>query len=644
MPVVEYFPYMGPNRRSDQTVIEITLVFRVHERQDVPASRTRQILIDGGIIGEKESFPGQALPGNWMEAYSSLLAQTALLLQRKAGHRVSLCSVEPCPEARRYLALVEHEHCDVGMTAVKLAYELISGRRRMLAEPFQAFSRFAGERLLPYQTEAIIKAAQRRDIPAIQLERQPYKRDDFEDLTGGKCICPNGLLMLGHGEHQTTLDGTWSLDIQQDVSTGVGDPAEVAEQIVERLFPGQQPARMPIIAITGTNGKTTTTRMVNHIMQQAGKRPGMVCTDGVFLGGRQLECTDRSARTGHLQVLTSRSVDIAVLETHHAGILTHGFAFRWCDVAVCLNVTEDHLGVANVDTVAQMAAVKQALPERARHAAVLNADDEHCLAMVGAVRADRVCLVSMEHTVGDLQQRWRDRVDCFCVLEREDGQEWITIHDNGRRLPIIAAAQIPATFDATARFNVSNAMHAIVASHLVGVTIDALHAAMKNFVTGCDTTPWRLNVFDELPFKVIVDYAHNPDGYRQLCDFVDRQVVPGRKLISMITMNDRSPETLANMSAAVAGHFDFYFCREDAKEVDSIKPGERQVGHVMQEALIEVGVNPEQTSVLTLGKNVIFEILDTCRPGDLLILVPAYCEMPEVADYIREQAGRLKGQ
>ena len=234
----------------------------------------------------------------------------------------------------------------------------------------------------------------------------------------------------------------------------IGSPIleSTAEEIVDWLFPEPGCARMPVIAVTGTNGKTTTSRMISHVLTGAGRKPGLVCTTGVYLNGLQIESDDQAADTGHLKVLASKAVDVAVLETHHAGIIFRGFAFEWCDIAVCLNVTEDHLGVGHVDTIEQMAALKQALPERARHGVVLNADDPYCLAMLDSMTADKACLVSMELDQEALVARAGKPLDYSCVLELVSGEEWLVMYEHGQRLPLLAVNQIPATFGGTARF------------------------------------------------------------------------------------------------------------------------------------------------------------------------------------------------
>ncbi len=755
MPVIEWFAYCFPNRRSDKNVVEITLDFTPSDRDAGPGfvSGIRSTLIKNGILAEDEVFPAQPLPGDRMEEYAALLLEIALLFQRKAGHQVSFYSIIRDPGQNRVIALLEHEHCDVGMTAVKLAVEMIKGQRRHLAGPFQVFAEFARERLLPADTGAIKRAALRRGIPVVQLERQPYRREQFEDVTGGECIRQNGLLILGFGASQHILDGTFCIDkskkhnnlrkhrqarrallkklgialfdpgdrnaldlkkyhlvVVNGKITAVVDPAGVgffppanlkesitafarklnhelghapivmslltddltgspamigggvldfelapeidnyldpgrsqhaelidstADQVVEWLFPDSPYVRMPVVAITGTNGKTTTTRMVQHILKSAGLKPGMVCTDGVFLNGQQVSKADECADTGHLKVLTSKAVDAAVLETHHAGIAVRGFAFDWCDIAICLNVSDDHQGTLGIETIEQMAKVKQALPERARKAVVLNADDPHCLAMLGSVTAKRICLVSTRLTVEELRVQV-SREDAFlCVLETCEGQEWLVFYDHLDRIPVMTSASIPATFDGAARFNVSNAMHAMVAARLLGISVPRIRAAMGNFQAGSEQTPGRLNIFDQLPFRIIMDFAHNPDGITKLCEFIDQQKVTGRKLIAFAGPASRKDEIIRNIGRAVAGHFDFYICKEYAP-----KPGveKRKVAHLLAQGLRERGVAEDQIAITSYGKDVMFEIFASCEAGDLLVALMGHVEKQELPAYISEYA------
>jgi len=734
MTVIEYFPYFGPNRRSDKPVVEIMLSSDPDDGQSSTASVSgiKTLLHDGGVLTPGEHFPEQALPVEPQARYASLLVQTALLLQRKAGHRVDFFSVLPIPHRDRCIALLEHEHCDVAMTAVKLADELVSGKRKSLTEPFRSFCEFANERLLSIETEAIIKAASLLDIPCIQLEHYPY--------SGGKrratCIRRNGLLMLGHGAQHHVLDGTFCLDKSGDrlnallrngeqrraVLEGLGLPlattgnsgsavkgifqifaingqvtaavhstagrvravdnlhssvldmslaisrevegfpvlitlqaTEVSKPLtqaggcvvdfelgpdlerlagqsnldsqlldgtvvalLEWLFPDQGSARMPIIAVTGTNGKTTTTRMIGKVMMTAGHKPGMVSTDGIFLNGKQASKSDASSLIGHTSVLTNKDVDVAVLESHHRGIFIRGFAFQWCDIAVSLNVTDDHLDDVHIRSVEEMGIIKRALLERARYAAILNADNEHCLNMLTYVDAQKTCLVSMQSGVNDLRVHTAKRAVCFCVLESVDGHDWVVIYDQDR-LPVMPVASMPATFEGLARFNVSNAMHAIAACHLSGIDLSDIKTGMASFNMSFENTPGRLNFYEDHPFRVLMDFAHNTHGMHRLCEFVERIEVSGRKFLMLQARGDIEDKYVRGIATAAAGHFDHYVCRSHP-----LHPGpvENKAPDILKAALLDAGVGEQQVTVTTDPMFAVDTMLKMGSAGDLLVFTP----------------------
>ena len=752
MPEILFFPYFGPNRRSDKRVVELRLDFSADKDSDFPqrVEDIGRILKDAGILTAGECFPEEPLPDGRVNWYSSLLVQTALLFQHKCGHRADYFRISEEPGRKRYLALVEYAHCDVGMTAVKLAIETMNGSRQTILEPFRQFSEFARARVLPSETDAIIKAAIRRDIPYFQLEQEPFS-GKFKTGFG---VRPNGLLMLGHGAASRILDGTFCIDksgeyvtallrnpgqrralLQQlgvpfsndgtdnqavsdlyhilningqlsvikespdgsgqmvdnfhsslgtliqtisklaefapvavslkttDITKPLGETGGVvldfdlapnlgvllgqcergpdlldsaANHLIDWLFPGPGNTRMPIIAVTGTNGKTTTSRMIRHILELSGHRPGLVCTDGIFLNGRQISREDSSSFIGHARVLTSKLVDTAVLETHHRGIAVRGFAFEKCEIAVCLNVTREHLAKGEIESVEQMAEVKRALLERASDVAVLNADDDNCRLMPAYLTAERICFVSMQSSVDQLRDLAGSRSACFCVLENVRGEQWLVIYDGKQRLPLMDVAQIPASFDGTARFNVSNAMHAAAATFFFGIHIDQIRAALGSFSAGRELTPGRMNVIDDLPFRIIIDFAHNADGMKKLCEFVDLQKVKGLKRIAFAGPAKSTDEANRRSAQAVAGHFDFYFC----KEYEPPEPiSRRLVGPFMQQVLVEEGVPENKTMLMTFGREVIFRILDACEPGDLLILLVGHAEIHSAPPHINEYIG-----
>lgn len=756
MPEILFFPYLGPGRRSDLRVVEIRLDFAPDEPEISPqtVAGVRQLLLDAGIETDAENYPDIVADENQYARYARLLAQTALLLQRKNGHRVNFFSVTGEPGSDRYTALVEHEHSEVGMTAVKLAIELVSGKFGTFAEDYRLFSRFSLERLLPIETEAIIRLARQRSIPVFQLEREPLANH----FNTGFRVRPNGLLILGHGKNCHVLDGTFCVDRAGDdlkallrnpdqrlarlkvlgmttvpkgrdakiagrvfhlilvnrrvfaVEQSIGgamrrvdtihesviemcrtlyretncaamaislkaaslsmplaqsggsvldfNPAPDLEQLLSRcedgssqmdaaagelldwLFPGPEAIHIPVIAVTGTNGKTTTSRMVSHILQASGRKPGLVCTDGIYLNGQQLTETDAGTIIGHARVLTSTLVDAAVLEAHHRGIAIRGFAFDDCDVAVCLNVTEEHLEKGEIETLEEMAVIKRALLERARHAAVLSADDPCCLAMIGHLNAAKICLVSLQSGRALLEDQLSPERACFCVLETIDNETWIILYHDLLRIPVMPVNQIPATFDGAALFNVSNAMHAIAACYFAGTNIGAIRSALSGFYAGEKLTPGRMNEIEGLPFRVFIDFAHNPDGMKNVCDFVDRTDVAGRKIIAFAVASNRTEDANAKVARAAAGHFDFYFCKEYQPLKGDLK---KNLAPLIQQVLIDAGVPAEKTAVVSFGREVINSILDGCEPGDLLMLLLGHVEKHWVPAYIREYASHRYG-
>ncbi len=410
-----------------------------------------------------------------------------------------------------------------------------------------------------------------------------------------------------------------------------------AGDLLDWLFAGTGPVSVPLITVTGTNGKTTASRMISHILQTAGRNPGLVCTDGIFLNGSQLTRTDASSFIGHARVLTSRQIEAAVLETHHRAIAIRGFAFQQCDVAVCLNVTEEHLQEGEIETLEEMAQIKRALLERARGAAVLFADDARCLAMIRHLSADTICLVSLQSGAAQLGGLVAPERACFCVLETLKDEAWIILYQHGKPIPVMPVGDVPATFGGAARFNVSNAMHAIAAAYLAGTDIGSIRSALSVFSAGERFTPGRMNEYAGLGFRLFVDFAHNPDGMKNICEFVDRVDVTGRKLIAFAVASNRTEEANRKVARAAAGHFDFYFCKEYEPVEGSRIPCRAPL---VQQVLVEEGVPEEHTSVLSYGRDVIFQILDACQPGDLLMLLLGNVEKPKAPALIREYIAR----
>ncbi len=309
-----------------------------------------------------------------------------------------------------------------------------------------------------------------------------------------------------------------------------GEPQYVARPVIDSLFPAGVSARIPIISVTGTNGKTTTVRMVAHILKLMGRRVGMTSTDGIVVDGRLIKKGDMSGPKSAQMVLQNPTVDTAVFEVARGGILREGLGYDRNDVAVVTNVTGDHLGLGGIDSVGQLANVKGVVVEAVPRSgtAVLNADDSHVYRM-GRHCAGRVVLFSMATEKGedgfDRVDGHTSRGNAAFVLESRPEGELIVLRLGSRTMPVLYTHLIPATFGGRARMNVANALAAAAAAWAAGAHLHDIRQGLRTFSTSFFQAPGRLNLLDVAGVRVVIDYCHNVDGMRQLADFVERMMV-----------------------------------------------------------------------------------------------------------------------
>jgi cyanophycin synthetase len=395
-----------------------------------------------------------------------------------------------------------------------------------------------------------------------------------------------------------------------------GRPRDVGGRVMDMLFPPGTPSRIPIAAVTGTNGKTTTARMLAHLQKLAGHHVGLASTDGVYIDGQRTVAGDMTGPVATRMVLSDPSVDIAVLEIARGGLLRAGMGVRHCDVGAVLNVKADHLGLRGIGTLDQLAEVKRIVIEVARDTAILNADDPLCLKMADYTEAKHLCYVTMNPThelVGEHIQAGGRGV----VLESGIKGQMITIYDHGAHIPLVWTHLIPATLEGRAMHNVQNAMFAAAMAFSMGLKLEDIRHGLRTFDTTFFQAPGRMNLYDEHPFKVILDYGHNPAAVEAMCQLVDRLDVVGRRLCVIAVPGDRRDEDILEIGRIAAGRFERYICRRD-DQLRGRRPDE--VPQLLREALLANGVPAEQIRVIPEEQLAVDTALREAEAGDLLLI------------------------
>lgn len=399
----------------------------------------------------------------------------------------------------------------------------------------------------------------------------------------------------------------------------------VAEPVVDMLFPKGSAGRIPIIAITGTNGKTTTTRLTAHIAKISGKKVGYTTSDGVYIQNQLMMKGDCTGPISSQFVLKDPTVDFAVLEVARGGILKSGLAFQNCDVAIVTNVAADHIGLGGINTVEQMAKVKAVVPETVfpHGYAVLNADDDLVYAMKDNLECN-IALFSMDENNPRIKEHSQSG-GLSAVFENG----YVSILKGTWKIRVAPVKDIPLTYEGKAVHNINNCLPAVLATYLYrDISIEDIRSALTTFVPSSTQTPGRLNFFHFKHFTMLADFAHNPHGLKLLCDFVSKLDYPSR--IGVISgTGDRRDEDIRELGEISARHFDEIIIRCDknlrgrsAEEIigllkegiDSVNPAiPTTVIANENEALEYIYANPRQGALYTIMCDVVAGALDKIR-------------------------------
>lgn len=411
----------------------------------------------------------------------------------------------------------------------------------------------------------------------------------------------------------------------------IGEPQYVAKPVVDLLFPPGTASRIPIVAVTGTNGKTTTSRMIAHIFKGIGRKVGMTSTDGVVIDDRLVIRSDASGPRSARMVLQNPRVDFAVFEVARGGILREGLGYTRNDVAVVLNVAPDHLGLRGINSVEQLAKVKQVIVEAVpkNGSAVLNADDELVANMRRACSGEIVwfSIKPNNRMIADHCRRGGKAI----ILEKgELGDQIVLVHGR-RRMPLAYTHLLPVTFGGKAVFNIQNAMAAAAAAYCAGAHLHDIRAGLRSFTSSFYQAPGRMNLTEVRGVKVIVDYCHNAPAMIALGDFVDRffedntgatlsNIERPQRIGVIATAGDRRDQDMVDLGYQAGKHFDHIIVREDER-LRGRTPGETA-------ALIVQGAQKAQAEGARIkGIEVVLDEIEAttvsmerANAGDLIVL------------------------
>jgi cyanophycin synthetase len=552
----------------------------------------RMLVVDGELIAVAQRRPGHVV-GDGESTIEALLEKVNLDPRRGIGHEKVLTRLEFDHQADRLLALRGYKRETVPpegeMVFLRSTGNLSTGGTAIDMTDV----------VHPDNREMAVRAAKAvgLDVAGVDFLTTDITRS-YKETRGAIC------------------EINAAPGFRMHVAPSEGVARDVAGPVMDMLFPPGTPSRIPIAAVTGTNGKTTTARMLAHIFKLAGNHVGLSTTDGVYIDGHKTVDGDMTGPISARMVLRDPSVDVAVLETARGGLLKRGMGYRKCGVGAVLNVQADHLGLRGVDTLEELARVKRIVVEVAMHVAVLNADDSLCLKMADHSEAERVCYVTANPAHPLVKEHIRAG-GYAVVLEVGINGQIITLYDHGSHMPLLWTHQIPATLDGRAMHNVQNAMFAAAMAYAMEVRLEDIRHGLQTFDTTYFQAPGRMNIFHDHPFKVILDYGHNPAAVEAMVDLVTRLDVKGRRICVVAAPGDRRDEDVHEIGRLCAGRFDHYICRRDDR-LRGRDPDE--VPKLLEKSLIEAGVSKAVVQIIPSEAEAVDVALRMAQKDDLLLV------------------------
>ncbi len=393
------------------------------------------------------------------------------------------------------------------------------------------------------------------------------------------------------------------------IAPSEGLPRNVAGHVIDMLYPQGKSSRIPIIAVTGTNGKTTTTRLIAHIVKNNGHRVGFTTSDGIYVQNNMMLKGDTTGPVSSEFILKDPTVDFAVLETARGGILRSGLGFGFCDIGVVTNIQEDHLGLADIHTLEDLARVKSVIINAVKKDGwgVLNADNEYCV-RIGKKASCNIAYFSMNENNPVIRAHCK-KGGIACV--HENG--FITIKKGDWKIRVQRTIQIPLTFGGTVPFMIENVMAATLATFLWGFKTEDIKISLETFIPSAAQTPGRMNIFEFKDFRFMIDFAHNPDGYRGIKEFLSHVDSP-LKIGIIAGTGDRRDEDIRELGKLSAEMFDYIILRQE-KHLRGRT--EENILSLLKEGILSVDAN-KQFEVVPKEIDAIKHAMSLAKPGTFI--------------------------
>jgi cyanophycin synthetase len=390
-----------------------------------------------------------------------------------------------------------------------------------------------------------------------------------------------------------------------------GEPREVGEPIVDLMFPRGDEGRVPIIAITGTNGKTTTTRLMAHTASYAGYTVGFSSTDGIYVGDERIKIGDCSGPQSTRTILQDTTVDFAVLECARGGIIRSGLGFDQCDIAIVTNVEADHLGLKDIYTVEDLANVKAVVPCAVKKEgwAILNAGDKHAYGMKDKIKCNVALFCSDENNTR-LQEHMKNGGSAIYT----DSHLNIFICNGTQKISVFNAAEAPITRNGKAEFMIENLLPVILAAYFSGIQAEEITLALKSFIPNAEQTPGRINEFEINGLHIIVDYAHNPHGLKALAGYLKH--ITEKKTGIITVPGDRRDNDIMEFGQIAASMYDDIIIKFDR---DLRGRSEESTVQLLGQGIQDIKPDLDY-KVIADTKSAIHFAIDTAEKGSYVVI------------------------